>query len=1004
MDSDTSQERTALILDLFNEAVDLPERERAAYLERACSGDPMLREEVDSLLRTSEHVDDILVQYEIPLRTRATDDLTGRLISHYEVLDKLGGGGMGEVYRAHDTRLGRIVALKFLPPHLSLDEEAKRRFIKEAKAASSLDHVNICTIYEIDETEPLSFGEKGRLFISMAFVEGESLKQRIARGPLDLDDATTLASQMAHGLAAAHARGIVHRDVKPANIMVARGPNTGPEVGMVKIVDFGVAKLSDKTTLTREGATMGTVAYMSPEQLRGDAVDARSDIWSLGAVLYEMVTGQQPFGGSNYESCAFAILKEEPAPLTGLRSGVPMPLEGVVSKCLTKDPGDRYQHAEEVAVDLRAVGKSVHPASTTHVVEPSGSRGTHKRRSWGIAFTALATGIVLTALVGLLWPWESGPENHATPIRFTVRLPEGEALFHTPTGGSWNQMAISPDGRYVVYNRIRVGDPLEEGSPWQLHLRDLSTLEDRPIPGTDQGTGPFFSPDGEWLGFFDVRARPFKMKKVSPRGGSPLTITEGESGGASWGQAGTIVFANSTVVGRKELWQTSSDGGGAEQLTDLMGSDTSGFNDTHQRWPDILPGGSAVLYARTGKNRRSAPATFEAMSIRVLDLETGVHKTLIDPGTFPRYAPTGHLVYAWAGNLLAAPFDLETLEVTGPAVVVQENVLVGWAGNAHFDFSKNGTLFFIPKSDEQYSPGLPYKVDACWVDLAGNEVATLPDEISPLFNARISPDGGSLAAHKPGATFSIWIHDLERGTGRPVSPNDALAFHPTWSPDGSGMAYSSNQGGGSILNLFLWSPEDNGTVRQLTDRSVDQQPQTWSVDGKKLIFTEPGATDFDILEIGIEEGSLVQPLVATAANEVHPVMSPNGRWLAYTSDVTGADDVFVRRYPESDYEVQASAGGGREPLWAPDGKTLYYRLFDAVMAVSAHDDGELRLGKPRLLFRGKYLLGKARRSYDISPDGSHFLMLRMTDASSPPTEFVVVVNWFEELKRIFEAR
>jgi serine/threonine-protein kinase len=390
------------------------------------------------------------------------------------------------------------------------------------------------------------------------------------------------------------------------------------------------------------------------------------------------------------------------------------------------------------------------------------------------------------------------------------------------------------------------------------------------------------------------------------------------------------------------------------------------------------------------------------MRIKVVNLETGEHKTLIDPGTFPRYAATGHLVYAWAGDLLAAPFDLETLDVTGPPVVVQKNILVGWSGNAHFNISRNGTLFYVPRDDRQLSPGLPYTVEAVWVDRHGHEEAKLPDEFGPFFNVRLSPDGTLLAAHKPGKTFSVWVYDLQRSTGRPISPDEAHGFYPLWTSDGSGIVYSSSLAG-PALNMFLWEKDDHATARLLIDRPDNQVPQAWAADGTKLIFTEPGVTGYDILEVSIDGDAVVRPLLATAANETEPVMSPDGRWLAYTSDMTGFNEVFVRRYPDLGFEKQVSTNGGDEPLWAPDGKTLYYRAFRKVMAVNIHDDGEeLRLGEPRLLVDGKYLLGGVRRNYDLSPDGSRFLMLRMPHLDQPPTEFVVVVNWFEELKRIMQ--
>jgi serine/threonine-protein kinase len=535
---------------------------------------------------------------------------------------------------------------------------------------------------------------------------------------------------------------------------------------------------------------------------------------------------------------------------------------------------------------------------------------------------------------------------------------------------------------------------VSQGESHQLFLRDLRTLHEEPIPGAENGTAPFFSADGEWLGFLDVAGPPpYQIKKVSPRGGAPQVITEGVSGGISWGEDGTIVFTNSSVFGRRELWRTSSEGGESSRLLAPAGL-VLDQPEVHHRWPDILPGGRAVLF--------TSITSYWDMSIKVLDLITGEKKTLISPGTFSRYSPTGHIVYAWGGDLLAAPFDLKALEVTGPSVVVQEDVLVGWSGNAHFGFSQNGTLFYIPRHPRALGPGMPWTAQNVLVSPDGDQERLIL-EPEPLYSARFSPDGTNVAGYRYNRRPSIWYHELERGTGRPIHSREAFGLWPVWTPGGDGIVFSSNLHGGPQLNLFVWRMDQEGPPVRLTHSEFEQQAHGWTSGGTSLIITEVRESGRDILVVDLEGNGTAEPLVATAADEHHPAISPDGRWLAYASLVTGRSEVFVQRYPVKGYIRQVSNGGGAEPLWAPDGRTLYYRNrgLTAVEVVETRN-GEIEFGEPRKLHERLYITQQGSgRGYDITPDGSRFLMLTRGVPPLPiPPEYVVVLNWFDELERI----
>ena len=869
--------------------------------------------------------------------------MIGTTISHYNITEELGSGGMGVVYKAIDTNLDRTVALKFLAPELTRDEDARKRFFYEAKAASSLDHPNICSIYEINESE------EGQIFIAMAWYDGESLKETITRGPLKLEQAINYAAQIATGLKQAHEKGIVHRDIKSANIMITKEDQ-------VKIMDFGLAKLSGQTRLTMTGSTVGTVAYMSPEQAQGEKIDHRTDIWSLGVILYEMISGQLPFKGEYEQAIVYGILNDTPEPITGIRTGVPMELEQIVNKAMAKDPKQRYQHIDEIPVDLSNIEST--PSGTSQISKraDSGSlikQPALKRKSISrrIAVALLISAMVITSITTWLFKSQSVPGSKQV-IRFT----------HTFKSTADYDIALSPDGTKIVYMAATE-------SSQDLYLRKIDQLGATVINNTENTMWPFFSPNSRELCFFSDD----KLKKVFLDGGPAQTLCDipGVRGG-TWGDDNTIILA-SDVLG---LLRVPSSGG----IPEVVLAPESGKISTHYRWPEMLPGSKAVLYTSWEGD------TYDESNICVLSLETGKPTNLIKRGTHPLYSPTGHILFGRSSSYWAVPFDAKRLQVTGPEVPVCAGIHIYENGFAEFRISTNGTLIFVPSF-------AGVKRMLVLVNRHGIETS-LTDIEKDYYSPRFSSDGKRIALGIFDNPEGIWIHDVARNMQTPLTPTSIFSTDICWSPDGEKVIFNSDRSG--ITNKYWIRSDGIGEAKPLFASKNPQFGGTWSADGTLFAFSEINQTTDSDIWLYTTKDSSATPFLNTPNSESSPAISPSGKWIAYVSDIKGQNEIYITRYPGPGSQEPISTHGGSEPMWAPNGRELFYREGDKMMVVSVETEPSLKLGMPEPLFERQFfsLWGS---QYDIHPDGQRFLMIK--SSASETNQINIVFNWFEVLKQ-----
>ena len=862
---------------------------------------------------------------------------------------------MGEVYRAKDSKLGRDVAIKVLPDEFARDEERLRRFQREAKVLASLNHPNIAAIYGLEHSE-------GTHYLVLEMVEGETLAERIARGPIPVDEAVRIAMKIATALQEAHDRGIIHRDLKPANIMLTPDDN-------VKVLDFGLAKAfiedapdadnSMSPTITRDatrmGVILGTAAYMSPEQAKGKRVDKRADVWAFAAVLYEMLTGKSAFAGEDVSETLAYVLTKEPN-WEALPADTPAALRQTLKLCLTKDAERRVRDIGDAWLAME--GAFATAALDVPAAEPSRPAGLRSMVLVGLAGLLVGAVVVGLAARSLTRPSPSPVTRFAIKLTSPLLNVTGPPL-----------IAISPDGGTVAYTGTD-----------RLYLRDLGELESRPIPNTESANSPFFSPDGQWVGFQTGNRR--ALQKVSRSGGPAVTIAETSVAGASWGPDDTILFG----VDQGVLMRVSAEGGDPQPVTTLEDGEVG-----HWR-PDFLPngpGGQAALFTVWS-------GALETSQIAVVSLDTG-ERHILTRGTYPRYVPTGHILFAQEASLWAVPFDVERLEVTGAPTPVVDGVAVSAiSGAAHFAVAHNGTLVYARGDASDVAPTL------VWVDRTGRE-EPLAAEPNSYQGPRISPDGTRVAVEVRDQENDIWIWDLARETLTRLTFDPALDIYPTWTPDGTRVAFASVRRGS--LNMFWKAADGTGAVEPLGESENARAPQAFTPDGARLVFREAGRpSDLGVLTLG----EAAESILASEFDESNAEISPDGRWLAYQSDASGRDEIYVRPFPNVDEgRWQISRDGGTHPLWSPDGNELFYLRSTTslsmlrLMAVPIETEPTFVPGNPAVVFDENYVGYTTGRPYDIDPDGERFLMIKQAGAGEDSaTELILVQNWFQDLERL----
>jgi serine/threonine-protein kinase len=890
-------------------------------------------------------------------------------IAHFRIVAKLGEGGMGAVYRATDTKLNRDVAIKVLPESFASDPDRMARFQREAHVLAAVNHVNIAAIYAVEEAA-----------LVMELVEGESLRQVLDRGPLPLETALTYAAQICDGVEAAHERGVVHRDLKPANIMVNAA-------GQIKILDFGLAAVlqgsavassnpANSPTLTMQatqaGVILGTAGYMSPEQAAGKPVDKRADIWSFGVVLYEMLTGSSLFDGETTSHIMADVLRG-PIDLDRLPAQTPPYVRALLGRCLDRNVRIRLRDIGEARIALQKADHPPPPAPAT------------ASTVW--IWPAIAGLLLLSIAILAVREWRSTAAPAAAPVRASLDLTPAEQLAGDPFGRPRGPaMAISPDGNLLVFAG-------SQGATRQLYKRSLDQPEAAPIPGTDGAGRPFFSPDGQWIGFFAGDA----IRKVALSGGPPVDIC-GNVGqyqfGATWGAGNSIVFAD------RALKQVAADGGTPHVILPAEPANKRYFTT-----PSFLPDGKTLLATRFQTDWQKAEI--------VVIPEGGAPRVLIQGGTNPLYAASGHLIFLRGATLLAAPFDLRKLAVTGSPAPLLSDVMVSLdtsnmqseSGAGQFAVSRNGTLIYA-------TGGLYPQPTASLARLDRKGAITELGIKGPLFQLRFSPDGQKLSAgvrHGQTRVQDVLVYDLARGTAIPLASVDGFAS-VAWAPDGKRIALQVG-----IASIGLMPVGGQGSTEIVAQANEEEYPASWSVDGKWLAYLQE--KDGRRAQIRVKPMSPPgEPIlfVDSKAEAMDATFSPDGKWIAYMSTETGPPEIFVQPFPGPGEKIRISTGVGTNPAWAPNGRELFYlapgkeRSYTRMIAVTVDTAAGFRAGAPHELFTlpaDQSFSTQPVRSYDVYPDGQHFIApLRNRVKSDPVVRLQIVLNWFAELQRRVPAK
>jgi serine/threonine-protein kinase len=906
----------------------------------------------------------------------------------YEIQSALGVGGMGEVYKAVDTRLDRTVAIKVLSTSLAADPEFRERFDREARTISQLDHPDICALYDVGEHEGMSF-------LVMQYLEGETLEARLRKGALPLDQALQYAMQIGDALERAHRAGIVHRDLKPGNVMLTKGgaklldfglAKSGPAIGSAS----GVTSLATVAPLTAKGTILGTFQYMAPEQIEGLATDVRTDIFAFGTLVYEMVTGRKAFTGSTPASMISAILKDQPRPIGELLPLTPPQLDHVIARCLSKDPEDRWQSARDVTRELQWIR-----TEAAHGKPAALGRAGSRIWNYPAVVTGVA-GIVLGAVAATLllsFGRDRGPSRAGGITRSLIAIAPADRLqayrsdkVNAEGRPSRTSFAWSPDARSIVFSAA-------EGDRQMLFLRPLDRDTATAIPGTDDAVGPFFSPDGHWIGFWSNGT----LRKVPVDGSGPATaICDARNFfGASWGPDDTIVFAR--LPG---LWRVPASGGAPQSVAEP----DQRKGELKYLLPQLLPDGRAVLFTVT----HAGMPTWTDTEVVAQSLATGERKVLVHGGADGRYVPSGHLLYISRGTLMAAPFDVRHLEVTGGAGAMLENVMQ--AANATNEAAESGAGQFAVSAAGSllYVPGGPLpdpERSLAWVDRSGKiEPLSLPTRA--YITPRISPDGRRAAVWTQGDR-NVWIVDLVRGVMTRLT-SDGRNARAIWTPDGQRLTYATANGGPE--NLY-WRPADGTGAPELLRKSAyPNTASSWSPDGRTLLFMElDRTTGYDVWALSADGDHRAHPILQTKYDEQYAEFSPDGHWIAYVSNETGQTEVYVQPYPGTGARQQVSVGGGTAPAWSRDGKELFYLTARSVggqavplkiMVVPVTLTPTFDAGAPHVLFEGTFGNSAAIRDYDVTPDGRRFLMVQQHERPLASTaELVLAENWTDELLR-----
>jgi serine/threonine protein kinase len=962
-------ERYRQIDELLEQALELEPEQREAFLDQACGDDHELRRKIASLLKASQRSGDLLDSpaFDVAAREMAEKQegtlprsLIGREIGHFKILALLGAGGMGEVYRARDTRLDREVAIKVLPPHLTGDATALARFEREARAVAALSHPNILAIHDFGE-------DQGIVYAVMELLDGQTLRQRLAASPLGWREAVEVGAAVAEGLAAAHAKGIIHRDLKPENIFLTLD-------GGVKILDFGLARVKAPISkqpnpapntapimanVTEPGMVLGTVGYMSPEQVRGEEADAPSDIFSLGCVLYEMVMGRRAFAHPSPVETMAAILQDQPPKLAEAGKGAPAELDLIVSHCLEKKAEDRFHSARDLSFALRTLLSGSKASLIPQQLQ---------RQRIAPAALALIAVVALAALILAVNYFRRSPPGDS-PIRFAVPLPG--AWIGTELENTF--MAVSPDGQRLAF-------VVENGGRRALWVRPRDSVSARLLAGTEEASSPFWSPDSRWIGFFAEG----KLKKIEVSGGPSQVLCDVRIGvgTGTWGRDGTILFGGQ-----------GGDGEGIYRVSDRGGTPAPVIKPDRSRgeawyfWPHFLPDGRNFLFLKSDSNHKGS-------ATHIGSLDGGESRALLQNSSRVEYAAPGYLLYVREGTLVAHPFNAESLKFTGEPIPIAEQVQY-FNPTGYADFSASESLI-VYRAGEIASR-------LVWFDRNGRELGTTgaPGQYE---EPRLSPDGKKIAVGLVDpriGTLDIWTLEPGRDLStRITTTRQTTEYGPVWSPDGLYLAFAADAMGPPRLHRKMSSGA--GEVEDLLpSESQVQWADDWSADGQFIIYAEADArTKLDILVLPLFGGRKPFPILKTPFNEKGARFSPDGRWVAYVSDESGKNEVYVQPFQTSGQSSGArwtiSTAGGSQPVWRRDGRELFYLAADnKLMAAPVKTGARFEAGSPVTLFKTE---PAAEHAYDVTADG-HRLLINTNVTRAEALPITAVINWSASLRR-----